>query len=1032
MLTSIVRFSLKFKGIIIALACVLLGYGLYSLENAKYDVFPEFAPAQVIIQTEAPGLSPEQVELLVTQPIENAVNGTVGISSMRSGSIQGISVVTITFKSGTNIYLDRQMVAERLSEIAGQLPAGVQAPVITPLTSSTSVVMAVGLTSDSLSLMGLRTVADWTIKPGLLAVPGVAKVVVFGGEVKQLQVQVEPDLLFKYGLSINDVIDAARRATGVEGAGFIDTRNQRLTIQTEGQSLTPAELGDAVVLQKNGADVLLKDVARVVDAPAPPIGAAQVMGKPGILLIISAQYGANTLDVTRKVDDALKELSPGLRSEGVTVHENVFRAADFIDTAVRHIRTSLLLGAILVVLVLLLFLFNLRTAAISLTVIPLSLLTAVIILQSLGYSLNTMTLGGLAIAIGEVVDDAVIDVENILRRIRENKLSANPRPIFRVVLDASIEVRSAVVYATFAVILVFVPILTMTGLAGRLFSPLGLAYIFSILASLLFALTITPAMCLVLIGRSHAVDTEPRFTSWLKRHYGSLLSAVERHFRIVISGVVIFILLGVLLLPTFTGSFLPQFREGNYIIHMVEVPGTSLGQTLSLGRRVTRRLLKIPFVESVSADAGRASLSDDSHGTHQSEIWVRLKPTTDVQARTAEDVIRNALSKFTGANFSMNSFLTERINETLSGYTSAVVVNVFGNNLDTLDDKAQEIATLLGKIRGATDVQLQSPPGTPQMVVRLRRSQLERWGFEPVDVMSAVQTAYQGDIVGQVYDGNKVFGVSVILDSKERHDPAEVGNLLLRNSNGVYVHLNQLADIYENSGRYIVLHEGARRVQTITCNVKGRGVNSFVNEARRRIDSTVHLPSGTYVAFSGTAEAQARSKRDLLIHSLFAAIGIILLLSVVMRNYRNLSLVLANLPFALVGGIFAVFITGGDMSVGSLVGFVTLFGITLRNSIMLISHYEHLVEVEGMSWSPDAAIRGASERLVPILMTAAVTAFGLLPLALASGTAGREIEGPMAIVILGGLATSTALNLLVLPTLALKYGKFTKRPGTES
>ncbi|MCL5267117.1 MAG: efflux RND transporter permease subunit [Bacteroidetes bacterium] len=1024
MLTSIVRFSLKFKGIIIALACVLLAYGLYSLSNAKYDVFPEFAPAQVVIQTEAPGLSPEQVELLVTQPIENAVNGTVGISSMRSGSIQGISVITITFKSATNIYLDRQMVAERLSEIAGQLPAGVKAPVITPLTSSTSVVMAIGLTSDSLSLMGLRTVADWTIKPGLLAVPGVAKVVVFGGEVKQLQVQVRPDLLFKYGLSINDVIDAARRATGVEGAGFIDTPNQRLTIQTEGQSLTPAELGDAVVLQKNGADVLLKDVARVVDAPAPPIGAAQVMGKPSILLIISAQYGANTLDVTRKVDEALKELSPSLKSEGVVIHRNVFRAADFIETAVRHIRTSLLLGAILVVLVLLLFLFNLRTAAISLTVIPLSLLTAVIVLQSLGYSLNTMTLGGLAIAIGEVVDDAVIDVENILRRLRENKMSASPRPTFRVVLDASIEVRSAVVYATFAVTLVFVPILTMTGLAGRLFSPLGLAYIFSILASLLFALTITPAMCLFLIGRSHAVDAEPRFTIWLKKGYKGLLSAVERHFRAVIFGVLIFILLGVLLIPTLTGSFLPQFREGNYIIHMVEAPGTSLEETLSLGERVTRRLLQIPFVESVSQDAGRAQLSDDTHGTHQSELLVRLKPMSGSQARTAQNVIRKALTRFAGANFSMNSFLTERINETLSGYTSAVVVNIFGNNLDTLDDKAQDIASLLSRIRGATDVQLQSPPGTPQMVVRLEKSQLERWGFEPVDVMNAVQTAYQGDIVGQVYDGNRVFGVSVILDSKERHNPAEVGSLLLRNSNGVYVRLSQLADIYENSGRYIILHEGARRVQTITCNVKGRGVSSFVNEARKRIASAVPFPPGTYVTFSGTAQAQARSKRDLLTHSLFAAIGILLLLSVVMKNYRNLSLVLVNLPFALVGGVLAVFITGGEMSVGSLVGFVTLFGITLRNSIMLISHYEHLVETEGMSWSLEAAMRGASERLVPILMTATVTGLGLLPLALASGTAGREIEGPMAIVILGGLFTSTALNLLVLPTLALKFGKF--------
>ncbi|HQT91868.1 MAG TPA: efflux RND transporter permease subunit, partial [Candidatus Kryptobacter bacterium] len=406
--------------------------------------------------------------------------------------------------------------------------------------------------------------------------------------------------------------------------------------------------------------------------------------------------------------------------------------------------------------------------------------------------------------------------------------------------------------------------------------------------------------------------------------------------------------------------------------------------------------------------------------------------TSHVSANTAENTLREVAAKFPGAHFSVNSFLTERINETLSGYTAGVVVNIFGNNLDTLDQKAAQVARILGKIRGATDVQLQSPPGAPQLVVRLLPARLEQWGFEPVDVMKAVRTAYQGDIVGQVYDGNKVFGVSVILDSTERHNPVDLGSLLLRNSSGVYVRLSQLANIYENSGRYIVQHEGARPVETVTCNVSGRGIGSFVSEAKRRIAAEIHFAPGTYVAFSGTAEAKAKSERDILIHSIFAAIGIILLLSVVMRNYRNLSLVLVNLPFALVGGVFAVFITGGNMSIGSLVGFVTLFGITLRNSIMLISHYEHLVEVEGMEWSIEAAVRGASERLVPILMTATVTGLGLLPLALASGTAGREIEGPMAIVILGGLFTSTALNLLVLPTLSLRYGRFERANALES
>lgn len=1010
---------------------MLLAYGLYTLTESRYDVFPEFAPAQVVIQTEAPGLSPGQVEVLVTQPIENTVNGVVGVSSMRSKSLQGISVITITFKSGTDLYRDRQLVAERLPAITGELPAGVKSPIITPLTSSTSVIMAVGMTSDSLSLMNLRTIADWTVKPRLLAVPGVAKVAVYGEGVKELQIQIRPDLLLKYGLSVNDIIATARKATGVEGAGFIDTHNQRIVIRTEGQSLAPSELGNTVLLQKDGADVFLKDVANVVEAPAAPIGAAQIMGKPGILMIISAQYGANTLQVTARIEKALEELSPALTAQHVLLHRNVFRAATFIDTAVSNLSSSLLLGAILVVIVLLLFLFNLRTAAISLTVIPLSLLTAVVILQTLGYSLNTMTLGGLAIAIGEVVDDAVIDVENILRRLRENSHSANPEPKFRVVLNASIEVRSAIVYATFAVAFVFVPVLTMTGLAGRLFSPLGLAYIFSILASLLFALTVTPALCFFLLGRSGSPDTEPLFTQWLKKTYRSILSSIERHFRLVIAGVTLLIAVGIVLIPTFKDSFLPKLREGSYIVHMTEIPGTSLAQTLLLGRRVTARLLQIPFVKSVSQDAGRAELSDDTHGTHQSEFLVELKPTKSINASTAEETIRKSLDEFIGAKFSVNSVLMERIHETLSGYTSAIAIDIFGNNLDTLDRTAQQVDRLVSSIRGAADVELQSPPGEPQIVIDIERERLDEWGFKPVDVMDAINTAYQGDVVGQVYDGNRVFNVVVILGSKERHDPAAVGSLLLQNPDGVYVHLDQLARVYETSGRYVILHDGARRVQTITCNVEGKSTEAFVAQIRKLIGSSIRLPKGTYVEFKGTAEAQARSKRDLLIHSLLAGIGIVILLSVVMGNLNNLSLVLANLPFALVGGVLSVFLTGGRLSLGSLVGFVTLFGITLRNSIMLISHYEHLVEKEGMTWSLDAALRGASERLVPILMTATVTGLGILPLALASGTAGREIEGPMAVVILGGLFTSTALNLLVLPTLSLKFGKFGERTGEE-
>jgi CzcA family heavy metal efflux pump len=1027
MLTAIVQFSLRFRGAVIALACVLTAYGLYALARAKYDVFPEFAPPQVVIQTEAPGLAPEQAEVLVTQPIENVIGGVPGIESLRSNSIQGLSVVKVTFSPNSDIYLNRQLIAERLSSLAKQLPEGVAAPVMTPLTSSTGTVLVSGVTSDKRSPMELRTIADWVVKQRLLSVPGVAKVTVFGGEVKQLQIQLRPDRLIQYNLTIEDVSVAARKATGVRGAGFIDNQNQRLVLQSEGQSLIPDQLARTVIVYQNGASVTLGDVAQVVEAPEPAIGAAAIMGGSGVVLVVSAQYGANTLEVTQKVEQVLEELRPALKAEGVVLHSNLFRPANFIETAIGNIRFSLIIGAVLVVFVLFLFLFNFRTALISLTAIPLSLLAAAIVLERLGLTLNTMTLGGLAIAIGQVVDDAVIDVENILRRLRENRQRQNPRPVFQVVLDAAIEVRSPVVYATFAVALVFIPVLTLSGLAGRLFAPLGIAFIVATLFSLLVALTVTSALCLVFLGR-RLPEQEPPVVRWLRERYGSLLLRVERHSRTVIVAGILLTIFGMAALPFLGGGFLPELREGHFIIHMSAVPGTSLDESLRLGRQVTVELLKTPYVRSVAQRVGRAEKDEDTVGTHYSEFEVDLKPLEGEQAEFAQSEIRNVLAQFPGVNFAVKTFLTERVEETLSGYTYSVVVNVFGNDLDVLDKKAGEIATVLGKIPGATDVLIQSPPGTPQIMVRLRKEDIFRWGFKPVDILDALRTVYEGDVVGQTYEGNRVFDVSVILDPQDRKNIADIGTLPLRNSAGNYVRLRQLADIYETSGRYVVLHEGSRRVQTVTSNVAGRDINSFVTEAKKQIFSTVSLPAGSYVEFTGTAAAQAQSRQDLLIHSLLAGIGIVLLLSMVMDNYRNLLLVLVNLPFALVGGILVVFTTGGTLSLGSLVGFVTIFGITLRNSMLMISHYEHLVSVEGMTWGLEAAIRGASERLAPILMTALVTAFGMLPLALGSGAPGREIEGPMAMVILGGLTTSTALNLLVLPTLALRYGRF----GEES
>jgi CzcA family heavy metal efflux pump len=1022
MLRAIVAFSLRFRGIVIALACLAFGYGVYSALHAKLGVFPEFAPPQVVIQTEAPGFASEQVETLVTHPIENVLLGMTNVASIRSRSIQGLSVITVVFREGTDVYRARQLVSERLLRVANEMPAGVPPPVMAPLTSATSVFLTVGLTSTRLKPMNLWSFAYWTMRPRLLAVPGVAKIAIYGGGVRQLQIQVDPRRLLAYRLSISQVLAAARRATGVRGAGFVENANQRIVIRTEGQSTTPQRLGSAVVASLEGTSVRLRDVARVRWAPEPLTGDGGILGTRGVILVMSSQYGANTLEVTRGAESALRQLAPVLKGEGIRLYPRLFRAADFIQTSVSDIRSSLLLGGVLVAIVLTLFLYNFRTAFISLTAIPLSLLVAVIVLNRAGATLNTITLGGLAIAIGEVVDDAIIDVENIFRRLRENRASASPRPIFDVILDASLEVRNAVVYATFVVALVFFPVLSMTGVQGKIFAPLGAAYILAILASLGVALTLTPALCAVMLPRATA-QGETRFVNWLKDTHRRWLEVLldRPYFLIVAVGVLC--VGAAATLPLFGGSFLPELQENSFIVHMAGIPGTSISESMRMGREVTAALLRDPDVKSVAQRVGRAVLGDDTLGPQESEFDVTIKPRSGEDVDAAQDKIRAILGGFPGYDFGLNSFLTERIEETLSGETADVVIRIFGNDLDALDRAGNSAAQVLRRTRGGVDVRMVAPGGMPEMLVRLKPSRLIQFGFEPLDVLSAIRTAYQGTVVAQTYDRDRIFGVSVILDPSERRDPEALGGLLLQNREGDRVPLRELASIALGTGRYAILHEGGRREQIVTCNVEGRALDSFVAEAQRRI-SALKLPAGTYLEFGGEAEARAGALRQMLLNSLIAAVLIFVLLYLAFGNLRNLTLVLVNVPFALVGGILAAWIGGGYLSLGSIVGFVTLFGITMRNSIMMISHFDHLVANERVAWGREAVLRGASERLLPILMTATVTALGVLPLALASETPGREIEGPMAIIILGGLFTSTALNLLVLPTLALRYGRF--------
>jgi CzcA family heavy metal efflux pump len=1023
MLSSLVRFSVHQRGLVLALALVLLVYGGFRLTQAGLDIFPEFSAPRVVVQTEAPGLTAEQTETLVTQRIEKHLSGLIGLDSIRSESIQGLSVVTAVFEEGTDIYRDRQLVGERLNALAGELPVGTGPPVAVPLSSSSATVLTLGLRSDQHDLMELRDLVDWTLVPRLLAVPGVADVNVFGGEIRQLQIRPDPDKLRRYGLALDEVVHAARQATGMLGAGFVENANQRIALTIAGLPADPEALKQVVLKRKDGGNVTLADVAEVATGAKPPIGAAAIGGKPAIVLMVIGQYGANTLSVSRNVESVLAEFETLFVRQHIDFYPRLFRPADYIERSLNNLSGHLLIGGLLVVLVLYAFLFDLRTAFISAVAIPLSLLAAVVTLLGLGWNLNIMVLGGLAIALGEVVDDAIIDTENIFRRLRENRLKDQPRPAHRVVFEASMEVRGSVVYASFIVALVFLPLLTLGGVAGRLFAPLGYAYILAILMSLLVALTVTPALCYLLLEH-RAAGSDPPLIRWLQPKYAALLGRIVRHPRLAIVGSLAVCAAALVCLPTLGGEFLPELREGHYIVHTASLPGTSLTESLRIGGRLVQQFTALPDVVSASQWAGRAERGADTYGSHYSEYEVHLKPLSGAEQGAVLARLRKILRDFPGVLFEANTFLTERVDETISGYTSPVAVNLYGHDLARLDELARRVADLARSIPGATDVQLRSPPGTPLLQVRLDLARLAGYGVRPLEAADAVRTALQGEIVGSYYLDNRAYDVAVILPPTAREKIETVARLPLRTPDGLVVELGEVADVRQVAGRYNILHRGGQRVQTVTANVAGRDLESFMAELKTRVLAEVAFPPDISPEFTGAAVEQGQARRDMIVHALLAGVGVLLLIQLAIGSVRHLLITLANLPFSLVGGVAAALLTGSALSVGSMVGFVTLFGITVRNAIMLISHYRHLVEEEGRPWNLDTAILGARERLPSILMTALVTALAMLPIAFDSDNPGREIMGPMAAVIIGGLVSSTLLNLALLPALLVRFGRF--------
>lgn len=1030
MMNWLVSTSLQLRVVVIALAIVVMVVGVQVVATTPLDVFPEFAPPLVEIQTEAPGLSTAEVESLVTVPLENGLNGTSWLQAMRSKSVLGLSSVVLIFENGTDLMRARQLVQERLAVVAGRLPAVAHPPVILSPLSSTSRVMKIGVSSKTISQMDLTTLAKWTIRPRLMAIPGVANVAIWGQRDRQIQVRVDPDRLRAHKVTLDNVVRVARDATLPGAGGFVDTPNQRLSVMHLPAIRGASDLAQVPVAYRNGAPLRLGDVADVVEGFPAPIGSAIINDGPGLLLVVEKQPWGNTLEVTRQVEAALDTLRPGLRD--VEMDSTIFRPATFIEMSLANLNRALLFGCLLVVVILAAFLFEWRTALISLLAIPLSLVAAALVMHYRGGTLNTMVLAGLAIALGEVVDDAIIDVENIMRRLRLNRASPNPPPAFQVVLKASLEVRSAVVYGSLIIVLVFLPVFLLPGLAGSFFRPLAVSYVLAVLASLLVALTLTPALSLVLLPGAAATHGESPLVRALKSRYHRVLpDFLSRPGRAVVLLAAVFGLTA-LAVPLLGEEFLPNFKEYDFLMHWVGKPGTSLEAMDRITLQASRELLAIPGVRNFGSHTGRAEVADEVVGPNFTELWISLDPTVDYEKTVAR--IQEVVDGYPGLYRDLLTYLKERIKEVLTGTSATIVVRVYGPNLEGLRAKAAEVGKAISGLEGVTDLKVEPQVLVPQVEVEFRHDAALRMGLTPGDVRRAATTLVKGTKVGEIYEDQKIFDVIVWGTERVRRDPQALRELRIDTPSGAHVPLGDVAEVRIAPTPNEIKREGASRRIDVTCNVRGRDLGSVAREIEARVRA-LDFPRGYHPEFLGEYAARQQARERLLGLTALSLLGIFLILHADFKSTRLATLVFASLPFALVGGVLGAFLSGGVLSLGSLVGFVTVLGIAGRNGIMLVSHYRHLETQEGEAFGPEMILRGSEERLAPILMTALTTALALLPIVVGGNKPGQEIEHPMAVVILGGLFTSTVLNLFLMPALYLRFGSATEavpRPTVPS
>jgi CzcA family heavy metal efflux pump len=1015
MLAAIVRASLGNPRIVTALACLIAVFGAAAAVSARFDVFPDFAPPHVLVQTEAPGLDATQVEALVTRPLEGLLAGTENVKTVRSTSSQGLSAIQVVFDRGGDPYRQRQVVTERLAEFAGTLPQGVGAPLLSPLSSSMEYLVHFGYTSDRLSPVELRDVVQWIVKPQILAIPGVAQAQIFGGEVHERQIDIDPARLNLSGFTLDDVLATAKRATALIGGGYLETPTQRIVIQAQAPGASIDALAGAVLGTREGVPVRLADVATVREGSQPRFGDALIAGRPGILIETSTQFGANTLDVTRALEERLDALAPALAKQGVLYHPALLRPASFIESAIEKLRNSLLIGAVLVVALLLITLRDWRGALVSFSAIPLALLTTVWILEALGMSLNTMTLGGLVVALGVVVDDAVIDVENILRRRRVTG-NVNMNELF---ISASLEVRRPVFYATAAVAVAFLPILMMSGLQGAFFRPLSISFLLAVGLSLLVAMSATPALCALVMARQHP-RSEAAFLRHLKRGQLGAIAWLNQRPRSLVAIVLISGVAGIFCLPLLGARLLPDFRENYLIAHASLRPGISLAETTRIGERISKSLMAIPGVKSIAEQIGRAENGQDPDAPNKSEFEVQIDPQQGHRAAEIDADIRAVFANYPNQLVEIYSVLAERIGETLAGESAPFSISVIGSDLDADDRVGAQIVDVLRHLPDTSNARLTVPPREVELHLELLPQQLAIHGLLAADVLQTVNAAFHGTVAAELNQADR--SVPVVVRIAHQHaDPSAVGALLLRGRDGALTPLSSVARISMPLARSVVDHQDGLRRQVVVASSKGADQARYAELARRSISAQVQLPPGVFLRYGGAAAAQAAARNELLLHSAAAFVLIVLFLALAFGNTRHVLLVLLSLPSTLIGGVVAVALTGGTLTLGAMVGFVALFGMAARNTILLVSHYDHLVLAEAQPWNRETAARGAEERLTPVLLTALLTGLALLPVALQLHQPGHEIEGPMAVVILGGLVSSTLVSLLLIPPLAARW-----------